>query len=296
MKAKVVNDFKYGFKRVDPVPTQEEVEAYYAKEFYDSNSHFFNQSSLEIQQKQSEFFRARWDDLYSIASDFFGPDLPGRSVFDIGFGFGFGLIYLKERGLTVSGLEPSREGVDFARKNGVIAHHAGIENFDVAESRSDIVTLINVLEHLRDPEQTILNIKNELLSEDGLLAVDVPNDFNDFQLVADKEYGLDQWWMAPPRHINYFSHQTLQNLLEGCGFEVVHCTSSFPLDLFLLLGDNYVGDNELGSQCHKKRVNFERLMREHGKQEKLNAFYEALAKINLGRTISIYVTPSRQEG
>ena len=67
--------------------------------------------------------------------------------------------------------------------------------------------------------------------------------------------------------------------------------STTLLDLFLLMGDNYVGDNDLGSQCHKKRVNFERLMREHGKQEKLNVFYEALAKINLGRTISIYATP-----
>ena len=56
------------------------------------------------------------------------------------------------------------------------------------------------------------------------------------------------------------------------------------MDLFLLLGDNYVEDGVLGSQCHKKRVNFERLMRKHGKEEKLNAFYDALAEINLGRT------------
>jgi len=152
--------------------------------------------------------------------------------------------------------------------------------------------LMNVLEHLRDPEQTIRNIKSQLLSQDGLLVIDVPNDFNDFQLVANKEYGLDEWWLAPPRHINYFSHQTLQNILKGCGFEIVHCTSSFPLDLFLLLGDNYVEDGVLGSQCHKKRVNFERLMRKHGKEEKLDAFYDALAEINLGRTISIYATPT----
>jgi hypothetical protein len=34
-------------------------------------------------------------------------------------------------------------------------------------------------------------------------------------------------------------------------------------------------------------------MRKHGKEEKLNAFYDALAEINLGRTISIYATPTQ---
>ena len=45
-----------------------------------------------------------------------------------------------------------------------------------------------------------------------------------WQVVANEEYKLDEWWVYPPNHINYFSHSTLKRLLEGCGFEVVHLT------------------------------------------------------------------------
>lgn len=198
---------------------------------------------------------------------------------------------MKSKGLDVSGLEPSIEGVEYAREHGINAYHTGIENFNVVgDEKFDMVLLMNVLEHLREPEQTIMNIKRSLLKKDGLLVIDVPNDFNDFQMVADKEYGLDEWWFLPPNHINYFSHDTLQKLLKGCGFEIVHCTASFPLDMFLLFGDQYVGNPELGRECHNKRVNFEKLMSKHGKSDKLKAFYQSMAKLNLGRSVTVYAS------
>ena len=54
MKANIVVDSKYGFSRVEPIPTQEEVEKFYAKEFYESNSAYFNNSAL-FWQEQSDF-------------------------------------------------------------------------------------------------------------------------------------------------------------------------------------------------------------------------------------------------
>lgn len=288
MKACIVEDKEFKFKRVEPVPTQEEVEKLYAQEFYDSNAKYFNNSALLLQQEQSEFFNTRWQAIYEQIQEFFGSEADNKSVFDIGFGFAQALIYLKNKGLAVSGLEPSEEGVDYARNNGIDAIHGGIENFDLVHERSDVVLLMNVLEHLREPKQTLIDIKNKVLKAGGMLVVDVPNDFNDFQEVANAEYGLDEWWVHPPNHINYFSHDSLQALLRGCGFEVVYCTSSFPLDIFLLFGDQYIGDHELGRQCHNKRVKFESLMAKHGKADKMKRFYDALAKINLGRSISVY--------
>jgi SAM-dependent methyltransferase len=292
MKMEIVEDRKFGFKRVEPIPTQEEVEKFYAKEFYDANAEYFNNSALLIQQEQSDFFNSRWNAIYEQLHSFFGSTIREKSVFDIGFGFAQALIYLKNKGLVVSGLEPSKEGVDYARGNGIDAIHGGIENFDLVKNKSDIVMLLNVLEHLRQPEKTILDIKNNLLTADGMLLIEVPNDFNDFQIVANEEYNLNEWWVHPPNHINYFSHDSLQKLLKGCGFKIVHCTSSFPLDMFLLFGDQYIGNSELGRECHNKRVRFEQLMEKHGKAEKLNMFYDSLAELNLGRSISVYATPA----
>ena len=54
MKSKKNKDPKYGFFTADPIPTKEEVDAFYEKEFYDSNSKYFNNSSLLIQEQQSD--------------------------------------------------------------------------------------------------------------------------------------------------------------------------------------------------------------------------------------------------
>ena len=294
MKKEVIKDIDYGYLKLDPIPSQEEVEAFYAKEFYDSNASYFNNSGLKLQQEQEDFFNMRWEAIYEVFKSYFKNDLNNRSVFDVGFGFAQALLYLKNKGLLVSGLEPSLEGVDFARRNGIEAFHTGIENFDcVGKKKFDIVLLINVLEHLRKPEETLINIKNQLMLSDGLLVVDVPNDFNLFQEIANQEYNLGQWWVVSPNHINYFSPDSLKKLLIGCGFEIVDYEAAFPLDLFLLFGDQYIGDRSLGSLCHNKRVNFERLMLKYGKRQELKSLYKAFADLNLGRSITIYATPKK---
>jgi len=290
---KIVEDPKYHFKRVDPVPSQDEVEKFYAKEFYDANAKYFNNSALLLQLEQAEFFNSRWEKIYNELIKFFGSNLENKSVFDIGFGFAQALLYFKSKGLNVAGIEPSEQGVIYAKEKGISAIQGGVEDFELITEKSDVVLLLNVLEHLRDPEKTIHDIKDKLLNENGMLIIDVPNDFNDFQVVANAEYNLNEWWVYPPNHINYFSHDTLANLLIGCGFDIVRCTSAFPLELFLLFGDRYVGNSQLGRACHNKRVQFEKLMEKHGKTEKLEEFYDALARLNLGRSITIYATPRK---
>jgi len=134
-------------------------------------------------------------------------------------------------------------------------------------------------------------IKAELLKEDGLLIVSVPNEYNDFQIAANEEYGLKEWWVTPPNHINYFSATSLKHLLERCGYEVKLSESSFPLEMFLLMGDVYVGDQGIGSECHKRRVKFESVLRKHGKLEKMYKLYEGLAELDLGRAVTVYAEP-----
>jgi hypothetical protein len=63
------------------------------------------------------------------------------------------------------------------------------------------------------------------------------------------------------------------------------------MELFLLIGDVYVGNGELGKVCHQKRVRFESLMRKYGKGKKLIEFYRALAELDLGRQVVCYAAP-----
>jgi SAM-dependent methyltransferase len=292
---KVINDPMYGYLRVDPVPSQEEVEQYYKEEFYSSTYKSFNDSSLEIQKEEQDFFNSRWDAICARCLEHFGR-VGGVSLFDIGFGFAQALLYFRDKGLDVSGLEPSPEGATYAKGQGLDVFQASIEDFScVGSRRFDVVTLLNVLEHLRSPVDTLRNIRNLLLKPGGLLVIDVPNEFNDFQMVANEEYGLNEWWVCPPNHINYFSATNLSQVLDLCGYEVRYREASFPLEVFLLFGDVYVGNGDLGKVCHQKRVRFEYLLRTHGKKEKLTKFYEALAELDLGRQVIVYASPKSAE-
>lgn len=292
-KYTLVTDEKYGYLRANPVPTEEEVNQYYLEEFYAQNKDKFNNSSLDTQLEESEFFKAKYENYYNQAFNILG-NLDGKSLYDIGFGFAQALLFFKSKNMIVSGIEPSIEGYEYAVQNKLNVIHGSIEStFNEVEEKQDVVTLLNVLEHLRDPAEVLINIREKLIAEDGLLIIDVPNDYNDFQKAANQEFELNEWWFFPPRHINYFNAKSLSILLEKTGYEVKYAEGSFPLELFLLFGDVYIGDNTLGKVCHKKRVHFETILRKHGKQEKLSAFYKALADLELGRDIVIYAQPKK---
>ena len=81
-------------------------------------------------------------------------------------------------------------------------------------------------------------------------------------------------------HINYFDFESLGGLLERKGLEVVHRQGDFPMELFLLMGENYVGDSEVGERCHEKRVRFETAL----PAELRRCMYEALAGVGVGRS------------
>ncbi len=290
-KYKIIKDPKYGFLRLDPIPNTEEVERYYKEEFYSSYKNF-NDSDIKVQLEEKDFFDNRWESIYNRCVDYFG-DVKGKTLFDIGFGYGQLLLFFKSKGFSVSGLEPSPEGVEYVSKHGVEVYQAGIEELSSVSSKCfDIVTIINVLEHLRNPAGTLIEIKKNILKSNGLLVIDVANEFNDFQTVANEEYGLKSWWVCPPNHINYFSASSLMDLIRKCGYDIVDYESSFPIEIFMLMGDVYVGNSELGKKCHQRRVKFEELMKKHGKGEKLKQLYKHLADLNLGRQVVVYATPS----
>lgn len=286
---KVIEDPKWGYLRIDPIPTVEEVEKFYLQDFYSSEYKRFNDSSLEVQKEEKDFFDVRWQRMLEVAYQYFGKT-DNLSLFDIGFGFAQALLYFSKSGLSVGGVEPSPEGVQYALSEGLTdVMQAGIESFNyTSEKKYNIVTMINVLEHLRNPIDALINIKNNILSEKGMLIIDVPNEFNDLQTIANKEFDLKEWWVCPPNHINYFSTTSLSSILERSGFKVFKKENSFPLELFILMGENYVGNHTIGKEIHNKRVQFEKLMYKYGKTEKLYAFYEALATLDLGRQTTIY--------
>ncbi len=68
--------------------------------------------------------------------------------------------------------------------------------------------------------------------------------------------------------------------------------TSFPMEAFLLMGDNYVGDPALGRASHAKRKRFDLALEQAGFGEARRALYRALAEAGIGReAVVIAVKP-----
>jgi 2-polyprenyl-3-methyl-5-hydroxy-6-metoxy-1,4-benzoquinol methylase len=281
---------KFGFYQIKPTPSSEEITQFYANEFYTGEYKNFNDSSLEVQIQDKEFFEGKWQNIYENILEIKKKITKNTSILDVGCGWSQALLFFKKKGFKCFGFDPAIEAVNYGIKKEINIKHAGLDGMDVFNGRKfDIISLFNVLEHLADPVKTLNQLKS-ILKPKGILILDVPNEFNDFQMAGRDVHNLKNWWVAPPNHLNYFNRDSLVKLLESLSFSVKICEASFPLEMFLLFGNDYVRNRTLGKQCHKKRVMFEENLRKFGKKNSLKKFYRALADVNLGRQVTIYST------
>ena len=286
-ESEIIVDPEYGYRRLKEIPTVEELIDYYEKTFYLKNENRYNNSAKENQALDRAFNRSSYDDIFSMLSAHIG-DMSGKSIFDFGCGYGEFLFYAKELGFDVMGAEVQPEAVDYVRKQGInVELLDGSMNITslVKGKQFDIVVLLDVLEHLASPAKVLAGIREKLLTPHGCLVIKVPNDFNPFQIAANKVFSLHEWWIVPPAHINYFSERSLASLLEQCGFDIIESMGTFPLDMFLLMGMQYTTDTQLGRKCHLMRVAFEDSLRKTGQEELLRQMYKQLIKLGIGREI-----------
>jgi len=131
-----------------------------------------------------------------------------------------------------------------------------------------------------------------LLDSGGILCAGVPNDFSPFQIAARSALNTGDWWVAPPHHLNYFDFDSLGALLTRLGLKVAERTTSFPMEAFAMMGENYTSDPALGRACHNKRKKFDFAFEAAGLKETRRDFYRALAKLGIGReAVVIAVKP-----
>ncbi|MCF8076618.1 MAG: class I SAM-dependent methyltransferase [Desulfotignum sp.] len=266
-----------GFKHIVPIPTPEELEKTYKHEYYTREKPLY----LERYREDLDWWNMVYDERYEILEKHLSPTR--RRILDIGSGPGFFLLRGKERGWITKGIEPSNQAVLHSQELGLeIANDFFSKETAKKLGRFDAINMSLVLEHLPDPVH-FLRIAYESLDEGGVLSSSVPNDFNPFQNVLRDTLEYEPWWVAPPHHINYFDFSSLRKLLERCGFEIVHQEASFPMDMFLLMGENYVGNDALGRECHEKRKRFEMNFIKAEFRELKQALYKNLSNLGLGR-------------
>lgn len=205
-----------GLWYVNPQPTPDELAQFYAE--YDEGEQW--------REMQGHFNRA----VQRIVCRF----KSGGDALDVGSGSGNFLVCMREAGFSVFGLEPSRTGSQFARSvHGVETFNGMVEDYvATSDPRSfDVVTLLNVLEHLRDPGRTLTQLR-QLLKPGAIVAVVVPDArFHAVIGTVRKWMGAsDPYWLQRPHavlagfklpdHMCCFQPRTLAALFRRCGYRV----------------------------------------------------------------------------
>ncbi len=135
-------------------------------------------------------------------------------LLDIGSANGLFIHLARQQGYRADGIEPSASLVAEARQRyGIDLHPGTLETFSSTELYN-IVTLLDLIEHISEPA-AFLNTVNRLMSPDGLLIIVTP----DIQSLAAKLLKR-RWWHHRIAHINFFPLETLELLLQNCGFQL----------------------------------------------------------------------------
>ncbi len=271
-----------GFIHVNPIPTVEELTTTYRHDYYEKTKPL----SLTRYMEDEAWYQIQYNDRYD-SFDEHKKNGPGR-ILDVGCGPGLFLKCGKERGWETVGIEPSTQAAEKARSFGIDT----IEDFLSDElaprlGQFDVVHTSLVLEHIPNPIDFLRTI-HSVTKPGGLICVTAPNDYNPFQHALREVDGFKPWWVVPTHHLNYFTPESMSRLLENTGYDIVLRENTFPIDMFLLMGDNYVGHDQMGRSCHKKRIRFEQTLHQAGLNPLKRKIYRALTELGLGREICLY--------
>lgn len=277
-----------GYKHVVPLPSPETQAEFYEEAFYqDEKSNYIEEASEDFAWKAVEC-----ELRYSIASELL-EGAKGR-VLDIGSGPGDFLAVGTKLGWLGSGIEPSPLAARHARARGLDVQ-TGF--FDEQSARSfadfDFVHLSEVLEHVARPEE-LLKLAFQTLRPGGVLCVSVPNDYNSLQEIITKKHERTSWWVVPDHHLNYFNFDTLSELITACGFDVCQTLTNFPMELFLLMGQDYTSDPARGRELHGWRKTLD-INLANGDISVMRRFYEGLAEAGLGRLAIVFARKPQED-
>src|SRR3972149_3298048 len=138
-------------------------------------------------------------------------------LLDIGCCRGFFLANFVESGIDYFGIEPRRqicqEAEDKVGKDRIFCGTLKESNFP--DSHFDIVTMINLIEHLPNPRENLIEV-NRIMKKGGLLFIETPNAGS---IVARL---LGKHWHAflEGEHHYFFTKDTLKRILTDTGFTI----------------------------------------------------------------------------
>lgn len=164
-----------------------------------------------------------------------------RELLDFGCGTGEFLQRAQQRGLTVTGVEPSDKAREHANK---ITGNRVSPTLNARAEAYDVITLWHVLEHIPDINDQFSALAT-MLRRTGTMFIAVPNHLSD-----DARRYRHRWaGYDVPRHLWHFSRNSMNSFIRKHG---LICRNTVPMKLDALyvsmLSEQYGGTDNLASK------------------------------------------------
>ena len=234
-----------GFRHFFPIPSSSELEDYYRKKYYreikpfpyDRVNEEYVARTLEEVSNNNDYQK-----IYQQVQLLINTNI--RRMLDIGCGNNLLVKFFQNRGWDAFAIEPNQDAVNYLRRFNIQVLNCPVEDIDLTDlCNISFINLQFVLEHIREP-YTVLKKLNKIMVPGGIIRVVVPNDFSECQMAYLENYREEPHWVNLPDHINYFTFESLHDLLAKVGFSEVYRTTNFPLEFLLLSGINYYASEE----------------------------------------------------
>lgn len=203
---------KCGLVYSNPIPTENSLNRYYsiiAKEK-------FGGIYGDIKDREQFLFQ-----MSDIRLDNISKCTTKKSLLDIGTGIGFFIRAALDRGFDAYGLELTPEDCQYAKEHyNLDLIQRNFYSFS-DEEQYDIVTMFEVIEHMRTPLKDLSRI-NRLVKMGGIFVIATP--------ILDSEYGIkmkenNAFWNVVS-HLSYFTKDTLIEYLRLAGFKTIAINDS----------------------------------------------------------------------
>lgn len=169
---------------------------------------------------------------------------PAGKLLDIGCGWGHLLTYFSSHGWDVTGIEIDEMRYQHCLDQNLNIINRPLHEIEITEGTYDLITSVQVMEHLPDPLGTI-RWARKALKPCGIFVVEVPN----YLSISSIRHKRDWHILHPVEHIYYYTYGSMKALLNAGGFITIHKPS--PVNHFLeinpllekatLLMENWLG-------------------------------------------------------
>jgi len=181
------------------------------------NEEFFTGAEFSDYAADAKFFRKNFRLRFRELKKFLDP-ARHQNLLEIGSAYGFFLDVVRDEFAAVQGIDITDAGVRFAREElkldvvqaDFLAHDYGARKFDV-------VCMWDTIEHLREPQAYVEKIAAH--TERGALLALTTGDIESLNARLRR----DKWRLIhPPTHLHYFSPESIAQLLDAHGFDVIY--------------------------------------------------------------------------